>query len=105
MEAQIKRTAHSDSAIGNSEAVSTARKTIIAEAKGLLSNRTEEEETAVPVAAVAVSAAVSAAAQTSAADAAAASESPRRTKEKALFAIGDVDANVRAFLDRMRHQG
>ena len=102
MEAQIKRTAHSDSAIGNSEAVSTARKTIIAEAKGLLSNRTEEEEvTAVPAAAPVVSAA----AQTSAATAAAASESPRRTKEKALFAIGDVDANVRAFLDRMRHQG
>ena len=34
------------------------------------------------------------------------SETPRRKGKgkKAAFVLGDVDANVRAFLDRMRHQ-
>ena len=117
-----------DSAIGNSETVVTnnARKNIIAEAKGLIaaggreekaaqtstrSSRNLEESNAASMAGnsnlreeeeLELRSGPLEASRTSNS---ALEGSPVKEKKKmAAFVLGDVDANVRAFLDRMRHQ-
>ena len=119
-----------DSAIGNSETVSNnARKNIIAEAKGLIAGGGKEEKAAEtstrPSRNLEESNAASAAGNSnlreeeelelrsgpleasrtsnSALEGAEAAKEKKK-KKKAAFMLGDVDANVRAFLDRMRHQ-
>ena len=123
-----------DSAIGNSETVSNARKNIIAEAKGLIAGNAKAEKAAQTSTRPAQEAsrnleesAASAgnsnlreeeelelrsgpleASRTSNSGTVLGSPARRtaaaKDKKKAAFMLGDVDANVRAFLDRMRHQ-
>ena len=115
-----------DSAIGNSETVSNARKSIIAEAKGLIAAGGGKAEKAAQTSTRSAQH-VSRNLEESSASAAGNSnlreeeelelrsgplEASRTSnsalvkekKKEAAFMLGDVDANVRAFLDRMRHQ-
>ena len=117
-----------DSAIGNSETVSNnARKNIIAEAKGLIAGGAKEEKAAQTSTRssrnLEESNAASAAgnsnlreeeelelrsgpleASRTSNSALVGSPAVKDKKKRAAFVLGDVDANVRAFLDRMRHQ-